>query len=245
MKGAPQSLWSLLLALLSATLVLAHTACASAGRLAEYDFRDQALAVVTVAPFSPRVVMPPGSLESIDDEKTNVLGAILEAGTLIVREREARRATERMDSAAKLVDVATLTADKALSLCARSLRARAVEHVEDADFELEIYIQHYGIAAETWTSVAHFFVQAEVELLDAATGERIWKAKVKEDELIQDRFLGTLFEPGHLVTAAVLAELDVEEMAMAFEALAEYSALAIDRKLRDGLERAREQRAQD
>lgn len=209
--------------------------CAHAGRLGEFEFRDRALAVVTTAPPHPEVFTD--SFWGPDDE--GWVRALFRIGTEIARDIQAERAREKMEDAARNVDVSALVADRALEGAARVLRARPVTSVQDADFELEVRIEHYGIRAASWDANADFFVEAEVFLFDSETGDRIWKRGVDVEEPINPSRWGWGGSLGNIITAQALADLSVEEIEGALESLAFFTADAVADRLRDGLEAAR------
>jgi len=223
-------------ALLVTTLSLGLAACASAGRLGEYSFQDRAVAVVLVSPPRPDVFTGDVFLPSLGG---GLGGAILAAGGQILREREADRLRERLDEATESTDVATLMADRALAHAARLLRARAIDRVDEADFELEIRIEEYGIEADGWDSQARFFLDAEVRLLDSEDGAEIWKAGISESDPVNTAIIGLDGRLDGMVTAAALASLSVTEIERALAGLAEYCADEMEEKLRAGLEKAR------
>lgn len=219
------------------TTGMAATGCASAGHLAEYDFRDRSVAVVTVAPPHPDVFTD----DVVDLDGTDLAGALFRIGTDIVKESQASKARARLDSAAAAVDVAGRMGDRVLQSAARQLRARAVENAGGADYEIELHVKKYGIEADSWDDQANFVLEAEMRLLDAATGQRIWRAKVKERDAVNTSVLGWGASPslGNVMTARALAGLSAAEMQRAMEGLADYCADRIGERLRKGLDKAR------
>jgi hypothetical protein len=223
----------MLLALLSA----AAGGCASAGRLAEYDFRDRPVAVVTVAPPRPDVFT--------DDDLWFGGGSLLEVAVRvasdIARDVQAERARARLDSAVAVVDVPARMSARVLEQGARELRGRAVANVQDAEFEIELRVKRYGIEADSWDDQASFTIEADVLILDREDRSQIWKAGVDEREAVSSATLGRALPDvvGGAVTAGQLASLSVAEMARALEALADYCADRMIQKLRSGLEKAR------
>lgn len=219
-------------------LLVTATACASAGRLGEFDFRDRTIGVVTTAPPRPQVFTSdffgPGGGGWFKD--------LLRIGTEIAKEREAEEAREKLQQAVDRVDVAALMADRALAGGARLLRARPADSVRDADFELEILIEEYGIEANSWDSQANFFVKSEVFLYDVMSGDLIWKAGVEESDPINPGSWGASVAVGNILTAQALGSLSVEDMELALESLATYAADHMTEKLREGLQKAREDR---
>jgi hypothetical protein len=221
----------------AALLVALTTGCASAGHLAEYDFRDRSVAVVTIAPAHPDVFTQ-GDLWLGD---RSFAEAVVRVVAGIAREEEAQRARIRLDSAVAVVDVSKRMSARVLDQGARQLRARAVDSVPRSDFEIELRVRRYGIEAHNWDDQARFMIDADVLLLDGESGRVIWKANVDEDTRVSSSLLGWAL-PGALggfVTADQLASLSVPEMTRALEGLADFCADRMIEKLRAGLEKAR------
>lgn len=214
---------------------LALAACTSAGHLAEYDFRDRTVAVVTVAPPHPQVLTGDAFLLEGED----VFGTLLRAGTEVLRELSAEQVRPKLDSAVAVVDVSGRMADRFLEQGARLLRAQSSPTTSDVDFEFEIRVESYGIEADSWDSQANFFVNAEVFLLDGETGRQIWKTDISERDPINRSVWGGGEAVSGWVTAQALASLSTSEIVRALEALADYSADRMADKLRASLDKAR------
>jgi hypothetical protein len=210
------------------------TGCASSGRLAEFDFRGAALAVVNIAPPRPQVFTA-----DFFDPGGGWLETVVRIGSEMARDAQAERAGEKLAEASEQVDVAGLMAERVLERGAQLLRARPVESVVDADYEIEVRVKEYGIRADSWDSHADFFIQAEVLLLESVTGDRIWKEGVEARDPINPGTWGAGGSLGNIITAQALGRLSVAEMREALEDLAVYSADAITTKLQEGLDRAR------
>lgn len=222
-------------ALRLSVLVLASSGCASTGRLGDYDFRDRALAVVMVSPPRPDVFtdrVPDGAPPTWQE-------ALLRAGSELVRGTEAAKLQERMDEVAEELDVASILADRALDRASQILRMRPVEAASDADFELEIRLERYGITANDWNAQANFFVKAEILLLDAADGSLVWRTKVEETEPVSEGTEGLSSAAANVVTAATFATLSNEDIGRAFTGLAEFCADRATRELQRGMDKVR------
>ncbi len=210
-----------------ALAAMAGSGCASAGKLAEYDFRDRTVSVVSLGSPRPEILTSP----VLDLSATSPLQAALRIGADLVKEVEAARARGRLTEAANQVDVPGRMTERVFHGVARELRATPAGDARDA---------------ETWLGPAHFFMESEVVLREAATGRRIWKGKVTEREAISPALVGT---PGmgwqeesvvnDVLTAAGLAALSPEAMSRMLEAMADLSADRTLRNFRRGLERSR------
>jgi hypothetical protein len=223
---------------LSVALVAA-TGCRGTGRLAEYDFRDHTVAVAYDFAPHPDVLTGPWFPRLSD----NPLKAAIEVGSRVAREVEASQIRARLDSAVAGVDVVDRMAGRTLERSARLLRMVPVDAERDAEFLVEVMLREYGIDAKDWNAAAHFFVDAEVFLIDAADGTQIWKSHVRSRDPIMPAIFGRGTIVRDVVTAASLASLSVEEIEYALERLADYSADHITGRLRDAVEKVQRQRA--
>lgn len=218
-------------------VVLLASGCASAGRLGEYDFRDRSVGVVTVAPPHPEVFTEGDWWIG----ERSLLEVVVRVASDIARERQADRARARLDSAVAVVNVSERMSARVLEQGARQMRARPVESIQDADFEVELRVRRYGIQADSWDAQARFVIEADVLLLDGDSGREIWRTGVDETQPVSTRTLGWALPDavGGAVTASQLAGLSVAEMQRAMESLADYCADRMVEKLRAGLDKAR------
>jgi hypothetical protein len=223
-------------------VAVAGSGCASGGKLAEYDFRDRTVGVVSLGSPRPEILTD----AVLDLSATSPLQAALRIGADLVKEVEAARARGRLADAAEQVDVPGRMMDRVLHGVAGELRAKPTADVRQAEFELEVVVKRYGIDAETWLGPAHFFLDSEVILREASSGRRVWKGKVTEREPITPALVGA---PGvgwqeqavvnDVLTAAGLASPSPEAMVRMLEAMADLSSDRILRNFRRGLERSR------
>lgn len=213
-------------------LVLASTALAACGgghRLEDFQFSGRTVAVEAFPAPAPEL-RTGMSAPSEGDQST--LGTIVQAGSRIVREVEARRARARLDSAATRLDVAELTADRALERSARYLGANPVEDPAVADYVLEVDLRELGIAVGA--EQASLFVAGEAILIDGRTGAEVWSTDVHAWDPITGRSVGGII-PGDVWTAGALSEITVAEFADILERLADFAGDQMSRALRDDL----------
>jgi hypothetical protein len=220
--------------LVLASCVWLFGACASAGHLAEYEFRDRSLATVTLAPPNPDIFSEGVRWESGGEWWQEMI----RVGAEVASNVQSQRIREKLHEASEAVDVAALMSDRVLHQSARLLRATPVVTVQEADYEIETRIKNYGIQAGSWDDAASFFVDADVVLLDSDSGRRIWDAHVQARDHVNPAQWGSTGPLGDVITAAALARLSVEEIQQALGALAEYAADAVTDKLAGGLEKA-------
>ena len=209
--------------------------CAHAGRLAEYDFRDRTLAVVAVIP--PRPYVDTG--DDVDLTGMNAVGAILKVGTSIYKESQAGKLRQRLDSASVALDLADRIAGTVLDRSARYLGARAVDTSLDADFQLEVDVEEYGVDAREWDDGARFHIKARMTLLDR-DGREVWEGKVDEDDQVTRSWFAVGSPGADIVTGRALGDLSIRELEAALNDVADYAADRLSEKLRSGVEKARD-----
>jgi hypothetical protein len=220
---------------LLAMLALTQAACASAGRIADYDFRDRTVAVVAVIP--PRPSVDTGG--DVDLTGRSALGALFKVGTSIYKESQAAELRARLDSASVGMDLADRIAGGVLERSARYLGATAIESSRDADFHIEIQVEEYGVNAREWDAGARFHIKARLLLLDRE-GREVWEGRVDEDEAVTSGWFGAGSAGADIVTGSALGELTVAELVLSLQAIADHSAYRLTEKLREGIEKARE-----
>lgn len=211
-------------------VLLTGIGCASANRLHEVDFEDTSVAVVANIP--PRPVVFTDVLYEARLDPDDPLGSIFRVGTAVAKQTEARQAQARMDSALAYVDVADRVARQALHRSAPTLGYRPTNHPDEADFILDIHIASYGLVADSWEAAVHFEVDAEMLLVERRTGRLIWKKHVREVEPVSHAGIGLGATFGNVFTAAALSALSVEEMVVALEHLADFTAARLTATLR-------------
>jgi hypothetical protein len=214
-------------------LAFSVVGCASTGRLGEFDFRGAGLAVVTVAPPHPQVFAD----DFYDPEGRGWLETLFRIGSEVARDSQADRAREKLAEASGQVDVVGLMGDRILERASRLLRARPMDSAMDADFELEVRVKEYGIRSDSWDSQVDFFIKAEVLFLESESGSRIWKRDVEATDPVNPNDWAVEGSWANLITAGALARLSVEEIRVAFEGLAVYSADRVVDELQEALDR--------
>lgn len=211
--------------------------CSNKQRLGEYDFRSRTLAVTTIAPTRPEVF----SALHLDVDESRPLESILRVSSGVAREVSLAKVRTRLDSAARGVDVADRMGDRLLRDASRHLRTTPVSDARTADYEIEVRVRRYGITASSWSSAAYFLVQADLILMDGATGRRIWKEDVRATERIQPIVFGRDADiVGGVVTALAVAQLSAADLQRALEGLSDFAADHLTRRLVDALDDARD-----
>ncbi len=211
-------------------LLLLLAGCTTTNRLHDYDFDDARVAVVANIP--PRPVVFTDVLYEGRIDPDDPIGSVFRVGSALIKHNEAREAQERMDQALEHVDVADRVAREALRRSAPLLGYRPVPSPHEADFILDIRIDNYGLVADSWTAAVHFEVDAEMVLVDKHTRQPIWRRHIREIEPISQAGvrLGATF--GNTFTALALSQLSTDEMIVALEDLADFTAAHLTAALR-------------
>lgn len=211
-------------------VVFVVSGCGARHHLGRYDFAGHTLAIVHVTPTSGDLRM--GTFSADTD---NPVGAVLAAGSRLAVEVEARRVRARLDSAASRVSVGTRMADRTAERATMYLGARRVPAPSAADYVLDLRVRSYGVSARNWQSAAQLYLEADVVLLDAATGVEIWTTEVRGWDALTPRVAGTGDVPRDIVTAAGLLTVSVEDLERTLQRVVDVSADAVTDELREKL----------
>jgi hypothetical protein len=220
-----------------AGLLAVAAGCGPKHYLAEYQFSDKALALSFVEPPAPEL------LNGIYDLRVsrNPITTVARVGGGVAKEIEARRASARFDSAAALVDIQSHLAQRTLERAALYLGARPVQSVSEADFVIEINMQHFGIDTRS-SNAAYLYTRAEAVLLDRRTGREIWSVYVRGSDRMTPFVVGTREIPSSIFTAVTIHDVTVDEFRGALEQLTISSSNVITSVLRDKLRDVRDSR---
>lgn len=214
---------------------IAATGCAG-NRLKEFDYRGRTLGVVSEIPYRPDVLT--GSLFDVRTSGDPIRD-VLRVGARVAREVSAADLQARLDSASTQVDVGYVLEENTLERASRYLGANPVTDDVETDFLLELMVDDYGVAAHSWDGAAEFYIEAEATLLDGPSGTEIWRTRVSARDPIGPGVYGGPRGARDVVTAIVLATLDVDELVALLEGLADFSARVVTDRLRDDLRKAR------
>ena len=224
---------------LMASLSLALMGCGSSNRLKDYTFRDMTAAALIAVPSEPEVFTD--SFLDIDIDPADLLVSALRAGTTLAKEITADQTRARLDSAMAQVDLPEHIMDGTLQRCSQYLHLLPIYDPDRSDFLFDMYVNSYGIDAESWDSRVYFEMDLEVYLIDNNTGLEIWKTRVKEKQPMSGLAFGTTsVAAGNVITAIGLSQLSVEEMVEGFQYLADDTADRVARKLRRDYAKSRE-----
>lgn len=211
--------------------VLVTSGCGGRHHLARYDFAGSTLAVVHVAPSSSDLRM--GTFWA--DDGDSPLATIAAAGSRVAVEVEARRVRARLDSAATRVSVGTRLADRTADRVTMYLGSRRVDTPAAADYLLDLRVRSYGVSAKSWQTAATLYLEADVVLVDAATGTEIWTTRVNGWDNITPHVGSSGEVPRDIITAAGLLTVSSADLARTLERVVDVSADAVTDELREKL----------
>lgn len=216
--------------------VLAAAGCGPGHHLADYDFANNTLAVVTSTPAYPEL-----QTGWVDMDLENPVAAVIEGGARVAKEVEARRARTRLDSAATSVDIGTRMGARTADRASRYLAARPVA-TGPADFTLEVWVTDFGLDARGWDAAAFLYTNAEAVLIDAASGREVWSVRVWAREPITPAVFDAGPVPEDAITAGTLMTVSVEDFERVLERLADLSSDVVTNELREALREVRRDR---
>ena len=220
-----------------ATVFLASmSACGRKHYLAQYSFEQRSLAVVFLAPPSPELLT---GIYNLYPTSTDPIRTVTRIGGGVAKEIEARRASVRLDSAVRHVDIPTLLAQRTLDRVSRYLGTRPVTSSNDADYILELNMRRFGIDARASTAT-YLYTRAEAVLIDRRTGREIWSVDVHAYDRLTPWVHGTRDIPSSIITAATTSTISVADLEEALDQLVTSSSNAITNELRDKLRDVRD-----
>jgi hypothetical protein len=211
-------------------VIASAVACGGGHHLAEYPFSTRTLAVVYIAPPAPVL------LTSYYDVRTsqNAIEAVVRAGADVVKEREGRRASARLDSATARVDIPGVLAKKTLERASRYLGTRPIADEHQADYLMEVRMDRFGINAKA-DEAAYLFTYSEAVLLDRRTGREIWNMRVHGRDRLTPYVVSSNGIPGTVITASTIGSVSVAEFQGALNQLMDLSSTVITNELRAAL----------
>ena len=222
---------------LGSVVILALSAAGACGKhyLRDYQFADKTIGLVFIDPPQPELLE---GWYNLDVGQTAVQ-TVVRAGATIAKEVQARRASERLDSAAARVNVPALLAQRTLERASRYLGTRPVATPDGADFLLEIRMNSFGIDARS-NRAAYLYARAEAVLIDRRTGREIWSEEVRGTDRMTPYVVGTANVPSAIFTAATLHTVSVADFERALNGLVTFTSDLITDELRENLRDVRE-----
>lgn len=216
-------------------LLATQVACGGKHYLDNYRFSDRTLGVVFIEP--PEAELRHGwyNVETGGNKIQNVI----QAGSKVAKELEARRALARLDSAEQSVDLTALLANGTAQRASRYLGTKAATDVDVADYVLEVHMREFGIDARS-NHATYLYTRAEAVLIDRRSGREIWSQKVGGSDRLTPYIVGTMDAPSAIFTAATLHTVSVAQFQRALEQLVVFTSNLIASELREDLRDARD-----
>jgi hypothetical protein len=213
-----------------ATIVSFVVGCGGGHHLAEYPFSSRTLAVVYIAPPAP--VLLTGYYDLTNSQ--NPVEVAVRAGADVAREREARRAGARLDSATARIDIPKVLAQRTLERASRYLGTRPITDEQQADYLMEVRIERFGINAKA-DEATYLFTYAEAVLLDRRTGREIWNVNIHGRDRLTPYVQSNSPIPGSVIAAGALGSVSVSDFQGALNELIDLSSNLITNELRAAL----------
>lgn len=221
--------------LLIGGLLIIAAGCGRKHHLAQYQFADKSLALSFIDPPQPELRSGWYDLRP----SSNPITTVMRAGGGVAKEIEARKASVRLDSASRRIDIPARLAQRTLDRTALYLGARPVQSVADADYVIEINMRRFGIDARS-SHAAYLYTRAEAVLLDRRTGREIWSVDIHGSDRMTAWVIGTRTVPSSIFTAVGLHHVSTDDFQQALEQLVTSSSNAITNQLRDKLREVRD-----
>ena len=208
-------------------------ACGGGHELERYSFAGSTLAVADYAPPAPALWT--GGYDVGGDD---VITAVLDVGSQVAKDVEARRVRTRLDSAANQVDVRERMSQWTLERAARYLGAHPIEDPAGADYLLELYVRQYGIDARG-NRPARLFMNVEAVLIDRRSGHEVWTVEVNSHDRLTPSVATGSSVPIDIVTAGTLHTLTAEQLRAELAGLTDFTADYLTNELRKDLREIR------
>ncbi len=218
-----------------AVALLSSAGCGGKHYLNQYEFSGKTLALVFIDPPEPELLHGWYNIDVGD----NAITTVVNAGAKVAKEVVARRATARLDSATRRVNVATRMAERTTERASRYLGTRSVATADGADYVLEIQMRSFGIDARS-NSATYLYTRAEAVLLDRHTGREIWSEDVRGSNRLTPYVVGTGNAPSAIFTAGTLHTVTVADFEEALDQLVTLTSNLITNELREKLRDVRD-----
>lgn len=221
-----------------ACLLVVASGCGPSNRLRDVSLDGTRVAVTAAIPPRPRVQA--GSPAEAGINPYDPIGSAIRVGTAIDKRRQARRAQVRLDSVVAQVDVSDRIARRVLTESAQALRFSPTARPDDAGYVLDLRVYDYALVADSFDGDTFFVLLGEMRLLEAGTGDEVWRLRIEEREVLDRTLFGLPAAVGNVVTGRALAGLSTAEMETGLVRLADLTAERIAERLRRDYARSRD-----
>lgn len=212
-----------------AVAVLAAAGCGGKHHLEQYQFSNRTLGLVYVAPPEPELLNG-----SYNVNGQTPLQTVMRATGTVAKEVVARRASARLDTATRRLDVSKVLAVRTVERVSRYLGTTPAAMSNNADYLLEITMRSFGIDARSNTAT-YLYTRAEAVLIDRRSGREIWSVSVRGSDRLTAWVRGSPNLPSSVINAGTLATVTVQDLQDALDQLATYTSNLITEELRDKL----------
>lgn len=218
----------------TAVLMVGLAGCAST-ELASYYFEDERVSVdARVAP-DARIDASYSIVIDADDPVRTALSI----GSSLAKANQVAAVEEKLDGALRRTDIRTIVEEEVGDYVATTLGSEIVDSRREADLQLLIDVENYGIDAGGPGSGIEFQLSATAALFDVQTGDRKWRTHKSVSEPASPDVFGLPSVAGNVLSAVMLSELSEEQIAAGLERLARDAAWRIGADLENDIYRAR------
>ena len=226
------------LVLVGLTLAATVLAGCASTELAYHSFEGESLRLVVRV--APDARVEADYFVTIDPD--DPVGTIISIGSSVAKASQVARAQEKMDLALRELDLRHILDEEVGGFFADVMEMRLTDSRADAAYDLRVDVTEYGIQAAGPGSSVEFVLRGTAELYDTSTGERIWRDRYSRSEQVSPAFFGIPEAAGNVLSAAMLSELNEEEIASGIERVTRDAAWELGVEFEDDLHRARRRR---
>jgi ABC-type uncharacterized transport system auxiliary subunit len=226
-----------LLAAAACAVLVTLAGCAST-ELATYDYRAETVSVdVRVA---PQAEVDASYIIVFDAE--NPVRTALSIGSSLAKSNQVAEVEQKLYGAMQETDIRSIVQDELSGFIETTLGSRVVESRRDADLQLLVDIESYGVDAGGPGAAVEFEITAFAVLRDVNSNRRVWRTRESVTRPASPAVFGLPAAAGNVLSAVALAGLTEEEIAVGLERLAREAAWEIGLELEKDITRARRRR---
>lgn len=218
-----------------AALFLVLASCATINRLDPYELQGARLAAQMRTPPEPRVHVA----YDVTITSRNPVFSTLSVLTNLAKASQAEKADRAMREALDTVDVPGIVFRDSFAACADALGASQADTRDASDFYLDIDIRDWGIRADSPGSAVVLQMSVTATLVRTLGRETVWQRKLTVSQSASPAMFGLGQIVGNMVTATILYEMSVEDLAAGFTEMAHETSRSVVRLLQRDLDKAR------
>lgn len=168
------------------------------------------------------------------------LGSIISIGTSVAKAAHVEEAQVRMDAAMQRIDLRDVLEDELGEFYTEVMEMKIVEKRRAASYRLYLEVDQYGIDADGGGT--YFVLNGHATLYDEFSGTRVWRSGYSSRASIGPEVFGLPAAAGDILSAAMLSELDEDEMLRGIDRVSREAAWQVGMQFEDDLYRARQTR---